>query len=97
MSQPDLPIKKRRVPIEGPVEQRVALVDGNFDLPPEALAAMREVRGIVAEAAARIATSVSKCKHDKGRLIHTMDLLQNVKDTACVSLILPHASKEVDE
>ena len=90
-----VPASKKR-PIADPVAARVALIDGQFDLPAENLQAMRDVRAAVAECAKKIQQAVEKKakKNDKGRLIHAMDLLQQAKDTACVSCILPYAEEE---
>jgi hypothetical protein len=86
-------------PITDPVEARVALIDGTFALPDENKEAMAEIRRAVKECAEKIKDSVRKKakKHDTGRLIHSLDLLQQVKDTACVSVILPFAEAEEAE
>jgi hypothetical protein len=82
-------------PITDPVAQRVALIKGNFDLPPATLDAMREVRAAVQECALRVQAAVeAQPKYDKGRLIASIDQLQHTKNTLCDALILPHASKK---
>ena len=93
-----------------PIDARVALINGQFDLPAETVLAMSRIREILATAASEIDTAVRGVKRpaasdeelavkperrggvafDHGRLQHTMDLLQEAKDTACVSVILPH-------
>jgi len=71
------------------------LINGNFDLPAKNIAAMKQVREIVAECAQKLTEAVTEVSrhygvgYDTGRLIAALDLLQQVKDTACVSLILP--------
>ena len=88
--------KKRLV--TDPVEARVELINGNFDLPKESVDAMRTVRSVISEAAKKLRVAVEAApKHDKGRLIAALDSLQHAKDTACVSLILPFASKDDDD
>lgn len=74
------------------VAARVKMVNGHFDLPAQTLTSMGEIRGVVAEAAEKMAASV-ECndKYDVGRLIAALDHLQQAKNIACDSLILPHA------
>jgi hypothetical protein len=73
------------------VQARLDMTNGNFNLPDETLAAMKEIRAACSEAQAKVVESVEKVKFDTGRLIHTLDLLQQVKNCACDSVILPHA------
>lgn len=87
--------KRARVPITDPVEKRVEMINGMFDLPAETLLTMREIRSASDEFARRIQAAVSKVPHDTGRVIATIDLIQQLKNTACDAVILPHASKEV--
>lgn len=87
---------KKRVRITDPVEARVELINGMFPLPQASKEAMGDVRNAIEVAARAIARSVQANPHDKGRLIHTLDLLQQAKDTACVALILPHAEKDAE-
>lgn len=96
----ELPLEKRkRVDITDPVEARVAMVNGNFPLPDETKAAMRELYKASAEYSAALERIVAKSglKYDKGRLIHAVDLAQTAKDTACQALILPHACRFVED
>jgi hypothetical protein len=89
-------MSEQNKPID-PIAARVALVNGNFDLPTETKRAMKRITEIVAEAAAEIEREAKKVKYDTGRLIATMDILQQSKDTACVSVILPHYKPEAEE
>lgn len=74
------------------VAARVKMVNGQFDLPAQTLKSMGEIREAVAETAEKIAASVERNeKHDIGRLIAALDHLQQAKNIACDSLILPHA------
>jgi hypothetical protein len=81
------------IPITDPVAQRVAMINGDFDLPPATLAAMGEIRAVMQVCARRVQSIVeAQPKHDKGRLIASIDQLQHTKNTLCDALILPHAS-----
>ena len=86
-----------------PLEARVELINGLFDLPSESSEAMKQIRAIVATCAQDLKVvfdSLTKSKeagspppgYDMGRAIAAIDLLQQVKDVACVSILLPHAS-----
>jgi hypothetical protein len=80
-------------PITDPVAQRVALLNGKFDLPPTTIVAMREIHAAVQECALRVQAIVEvQPKYDKGRLIASIDQLQHTKNMLCDALILPHAS-----
>lgn len=59
---------------------------------------MDDIRLAISEAAVAVhkICTADGVKFDTGRLIHTMDLLQQAKDTACVALILPFAKDTVD-
>ncbi|QJX71203.1 hypothetical protein F-liban_455 [Faustovirus] len=77
-----------------PIEARAKLVNGNFTLPDTTLVALRRIReacGELAQQLLEISRSVD-LKVDTGRMIAAMDMVQQTKDTACVSVILPHAS-----
>ena len=80
-------------PIEDPVEKRVAMINGYFDLPTDTVDGMKEIRLAVADCAHRLEAVFKRCKVDTGRAIATIDLLQQTKNVACDALILPHASK----
>jgi hypothetical protein len=74
-----------------PIDKRVEMINGHFDLPPETVEAMKEIR-VAAELCARTMQGIfKKHKADTGRAIATIDQLQAVKNTACDALILPHA------
>ena len=100
--------QRKRVRITDPVEARVELINGQFDLPPENVNAMKEVRAAISECAKRIKAAADQLPsagtardgrpslgYDVGRMIAAMDTLQHAKDIACVSFILPYADKEV--
>lgn len=76
------------------ISARAKLVNGNFNLPNETITAMREVRTACSDLAMRLEAIAksSDVKIDVGRMIAALDTLQQVKDTACVALILPHAN-----
>lgn len=73
------------------VRVSVLMVNGMFDLPEEAKHAMGQVRAIFAQCAADIAAVCGGVQCDTGRLIATLDLVQQAKNTACDAVILPHA------
>lgn len=79
--------------ITDPVTKRVEMINGRFDLPQETIQAMNDIRQAVDQCARSIQTATSKVETDTGRLIATMDLLQQAKNVACDSIILPHATK----
>jgi len=73
------------------VEKRVELLsDKELTLPQEAQTALKEINQAIYDCAQRIIKAAVTTMHDGGRLIHTMDLLRQVKDTANVALQLPH-------
>lgn len=75
----------------GAIDARVAMVNGNFNLPDETLQAMKRIREITASAASEIQKVMySGVRYDTGRAIATLDFLQIVKNTGCDALILPH-------
>lgn len=72
------------------LEARLLTIDGTFKHSNGA--AMALLRGIFARAGRdAVAILRSAGKFDYGRAIHMADLLQQAKDTACVSLLLPYA------
>ena len=89
-------VKKRAmVPITDPVEKRVAMINGRFDLPDNTLTVMNNIRIECDSLARNLAIEVKSVEHDTGRLVATIDLLQQLKHVACDAVILPHATKEV--
>lgn len=75
------------------ISARARLINGNFALPDETITAMREIRAACSDLGTRleaVAKSVG-VSVDIGRMIAALDLVQQVKDVACVALILPHA------
>ncbi len=84
----------KRVAITDPVEARVAMINDFFDLPEETEQAMGEVRRAAEVFAKALESIYKKNKHDKGRAIASIDLIQQTKNVACDALILVHAEKE---
>jgi hypothetical protein len=86
----------KRVRAEDPVDARVELVLGEFELPAETKIAINAVCH-AADAYARALTTVAKIdgvKIDKGRLIAALDAVLHSKEIACAALKLPHATRE---
>lgn len=74
-----------------PIAARVDMINGNFELPTVSVTLMREIRECVAAAAKQIEEIFETApEYDMGRAIHTIDLLQQAKNTACDALILPY-------
>lgn len=72
------------------MDARVAMINGNFELPDSTIQGMRDVRAAVAECASKLHEIFKKEKIDTGRAIASIDLLQQAKNVACDALILPH-------
>ncbi len=73
---------------------RVDLVSGNFNVPEKTTEALKQIHVATAEMAEKIASTVESADaHDIGRLIAALDQLQQVKNTACDALTLPHVPK----
>jgi hypothetical protein len=81
------------VKIEDPIEKRVAMINGYFNLPDDTVKGMKEIREAVSECAHKLESTFKRCKIDTGRAIATIDLLQQAKNVGCDALILPHAEK----
>lgn len=75
------------------MDARVALVNGNFDLPEDTRRAMHNIRECVAACATQLAEIARTTTFDTGRMIAALDGLQAVKNTACDAVLLPHAPK----
>lgn len=84
---------QKKTPIVDPIEKRVAMINGHFDLPPEQLEGMKEIRAAAEECAEKFHLVFKKCKFDTGRAIAAIDELQKTKNIACDALILPFAEK----
>jgi hypothetical protein len=84
---------RKKVPITDPIEKRVAMINGYFDLPQEQIDGMKEIRSAVAECGAKLEQVFKKTKIDTGRAIASIDELQKAKNIACDALILPFAEK----
>lgn len=92
-----IPLKIKR-PIKDAIEKRVDLITAYYDpLPPTVSPAMKKIRAACGEAAQKIHEAVKEAgDYDVGRVIHAMDLLQQVKNCAVDGIIMPHAYKEID-
>lgn len=73
------------------LDARVALIDNCFNFGDDTTAAAREIRQACQECAKKIRDAAQTVPHDYGRLIAAIDQLQQVKNTACDAVILPHA------
>ena len=85
--------QKKRSRADVTIDARVAVIDGMFDLPNGTKDRFTAIRGAIQRAAAEVAEAVrgaGEGGYDVGRLVAALDLMQQAKDTACVSLILPH-------
>ena len=85
------PTKRTRA--DDTIDARVAVIDGQFDLPEGTRERFTVIRGAIktaAETVANVIRETGEGNYDVGRLIAALDALQNAKDMACVSLILPH-------
>lgn len=74
-----------------PVQRRVEMINGRFDLPAETVKAMEQIRVATEVCARAIQSATADVQVDTGRLIATMDMLQQAKNVACDAVILPHA------
>ena len=79
------------------IDARAALINGNFTLPTSTPAAMKSVREILSKAALELKKVLMDEEHNVGCVIVAMDLLQQAKNKACDSLILPHYNEEEEE
>ena len=84
---------EKKIVIDDPLEKRVEMINGQFDLPGDSVEGMKEIRIAVSLCARTIHESFKKRKVDIGRAIAAMDSLQQAKNIACDALILPHATK----
>jgi hypothetical protein len=90
----EAPSKRSRA--DATIDARVAVIDGMFQLPRATTERFTKIRGAIQRAAADVAEAVREAGeggYDVGRLVAALDLLQQAKDVACVSLILPHHGK----
>ena len=85
--------ENKKQTIVDPIEKRVAMLNGRFDLPPEQIQAMDEIRAAVEECGKYIGAVFMSNKVDTGRAIAAIDELQKAKNTACDALILPFVEK----
>lgn len=93
-----VPVKRIRVLVTDPVERRVEMVNGWFELPDATKRAMNDVRA-ASEAYARALHALFRAHAphvDVGRSVAAIDSIQHTKNVACDAFILPHATKEVD-
>jgi len=70
-------------------------VPGQF-VPASTVQTMTVIRRAVVECGEKIATA-KLVPHDTGRLIHTMDLLQQAMSTLDQALLLPHVTLPISE
>ncbi len=84
----------KRVDITDPIEARVAMVNGWFELPEQTKQDMTDVRAAAEQFAKSLEQVYKRAKHDKGRAIASIDAVQQAKNIACDALILAHASKK---
>lgn len=89
--------KRKRV---DPVDIRVAAMNTKLRMPMSVDVSLGKIRALIQECAKQVADTVRDSDNgdfDMGRLIHTMDLMQQAKDTASMSLILPLIAKDGDQ
>lgn len=96
MTEPTAPLPPRppaKRPITDIIEARAEMINGNFTIEdPNLGGAMKEIRSAIGDAAKRIRlASLTAKKCDKSALKDAMKLLQQAKNAACDSLILPNA------
>lgn len=72
------------------IDARVAMVNGNFNLPDSTPKALASIREILAKAATDLKKAIQEEEYNVGCIIAAMDLLQQAKNKACDGLILPH-------
>jgi hypothetical protein len=71
-------------------EQRRAMINGRFELPPETVQAMARTREIFQKAADDYLEMVDQLEQrDEGRITAVLDQIQAAKNTACDAVILP--------
>lgn len=86
----------KRIAVDDPIDKRVEMVNGMFQLPGETLLAMKDVREASELYARTLQAIFKRGKIDIGRAIATIDHIQLTKNLACDALILPHASKAAE-
>jgi len=91
-TNPQTTTQTREVDAATAVTKRIILLGrGTIGLPQATQAALEEVNSAIVDCARRIEAAMKTAKdHDRGRLIHTIDLLREAKDSATVALQLPH-------
>jgi hypothetical protein len=75
------------------IDARLAMINGNFDLPKNTLEVMPALRAAASAFAQEAAALVMSVQCDWGRLIAALDLIQQTKDVLLNAVILPHAPK----
>lgn len=91
------PFPRREVPIPliDPVEARVLLLENNVTFSYEFGNSMELICSALGTAAKEIKRVVESApQHDKGRLIAALDALQQARNNARDSLLLPQVQKE---
>lgn len=71
------------------IQSRIDIINGYWPLTDETKAVMNSIRKILSEAANAITTEIEKVPYDNAKLITALDRIQETKDIACVSVILP--------
>lgn len=74
------------------INARVELINGQFNIPDDAVEYVKLVREAISEAARKIRDGLPKT-FDVGRIVAGMDKLQEARDTLCAASILPHAHR----
>lgn len=77
----------------GPIEKRAEMINLVLSLPQKSLDAAKDIRVAIDQCAETINKITSGVDHDPAQLSATMALLQQAKNVACDSVILPHATK----
>lgn len=71
---------------------RSAIISGDIETTDEINEMTKKTREIVARCAQDVIDLLTKypnARFDTGRVLHSLDLLENVKDTLCVAFVLP--------
>lgn len=69
---------------------RLAIINGHFELPDETVVAVNKIRVIVEKAATDVVHECYSVKHDGGRVTAVIDQFQVVKNMACDAIVLPN-------
>jgi|WetSurMetagenome_2_1015567.scaffolds.fasta_scaffold00274_7 hypothetical protein len=86
----------KRVPIDDPLERRVAMVSGGYPHPGATLRAMNEVTDVSEQYAQSLRQIFKRNKVDTGRAIAAIDHVQQTKNIAMDALSLPYVTKSAE-